>query len=147
MGINIDTSEVMNMEHLIKDMSETRADIKSFGEALGRVEQKVFNGFGSRIDAVNDKLDIEILNHKEDTARMYSAVEKHTAAVHKSAEDTHRFLMGVLISLFIGLLSIIILIWTTGSSTDVRVQALEETVLEYVMEQGKINEANTIKSP
>lgn len=115
-----------HMDDVRAGLIETRADIKQFGESLGRVERKVFNGFGSRIEAVNDKLDDEKRANAENHKAMQDSINSMT-----------RFVSGALITIFVGMLGLFGVIWTTGSRAEMRVQELEHTVIETLLEYNR----------
>jgi len=46
------------VDHLEKEIKKLEKEINSQGRSINRLGKKVFDGFGNKIDAVNDRIDV-----------------------------------------------------------------------------------------
>jgi len=95
---------LVKMEHFEKSIVALSKTVKSQGRALGRVEQKVFNGFGAKIDNLTDTLTRDRL-----------ANDAEHKAIQKSLSSIIKFILTAFISIFIVLLSILGSLWFGGT--------------------------------
>ena len=69
----------VRVEHLQKEIEKLYRKVSTQGRALGRVERKVFNGFGERMDAMNiriDTVEMKIDAHKRDNDAAHTEFRK-----------------------------------------------------------------------
>jgi hypothetical protein len=91
-------NEKMNV--LGKSMKSMSKKITSQGKSLGRVEQKVFNGFGQKINSMENMIE----QNRTDNETAHTKIEKDLRAIIK-------FGATALIMIFIGLLGVLGSIW------------------------------------
>ncbi len=94
------------LERTIETNSET---IRDHTGEIKRMSNKVFNGFGSRIEAINDKLDREINTN----------IQSH-AEIKSTLSLIAKFGATALILIFVALLGILGSIWAANSKSSDR---------------------------
>ncbi len=103
-------TKVDQLEAGIKNLEKK---MTSQGRAVNRLERKVFNGFGERMDAMNTQissLETKIGEHKLDNETAHVEIKKVLGGMIK-------FGATALILIFIALLSILGSIWFRGQDT------------------------------
>lgn len=101
---------VGKVDHLEKSIVALSRTVKTQGKSLNRVEQKVFNGFGTKIDNVNENM----VRDRRVNEIAHSKLEKSLGAII-------RFGATSFVTIFVVLLSILGSIWFHNDKAPVEV--------------------------
>lgn len=88
------------VDHLERSIVALSRTVKTQGKALGRVEQKVFNGFGTKIDNIN----VSMVRDREVNEIAHTEVKKTLNSIVKFGATSF-------ITIFVVLLSILGSVW------------------------------------
>ena len=91
---------IEKVDHLEKSIIALSRTVKTQGKALGRVEQKVFNGFGTKIDNINANM----IRDREVNEIAHADMRKTLGAIIKFGATSF-------VTIFVVLLSILGSIW------------------------------------
>lgn len=106
-------SEVgLKMEHLEGEFAKLDRVVRAQAKSLSRVERKVFNGFGSKIDAVEQKVDRNLLNDEKSHEELKDMV--------KSQNKTFIIFFSLI---FAALLTVLGSVWLRSSPKEGRIDA------------------------
>lgn len=119
--------DVQTMMHEINSMKKAvsglSSKIEKQIESIHRVEEKVFNGFGTRIDAVKESLEEEKrsneINHNE---------------IKSDVKSLNKFVSIALVSIFIAILGVLGAVWGSSRAEDKR-QQVETNKLQTDIEE------------
>lgn len=122
-------------QRVVDEVKEMKNELRDVSKAIRRVEHKVFNGFGNRIDSVNEKLDGEIKTNAQAHAEL-----------KQSLSGVMRFIAIALVSIFVAIIGVLGAVWASDSRGQARIDSalrgLENVSKEHSVIREDINAGN-----